>query len=69
VGDASKKVQTAYQTTLAEHGNELALLLDAPDQALDSLGQVGACIRAVRAGHVTRKGGYDGEYGVIKAET
>ena len=68
VGDTSKKVQAAYQTILAGHGNELALLLDAPDSALDSLGQVGACIRAVRAGRVTRKGGYDGEYGVIKAE-
>jgi len=68
VGVTSKKVQAAYQKILAEHGNELALLLDAPDSELDLLGQVGACIRAVRKGHVTRKGGYDGEYGVIRAE-
>jgi len=68
VGDTSKKVQAAYQKLLVEQGNELALLLDAPDATLDSLGQVGACIRAVRAGHVTRKGGSDGAYGAIKAE-
>ena len=68
VGDTSKKVLAAYQKILAEHGNELALLLDSPDSAMDSLGQVGACIRAVRAGRVTRKGGFDGEYGVIRAE-
>jgi PHP family Zn ribbon phosphoesterase len=67
VGDTSKKVQVAYQTILAEQGNELALLLDAPDSVLDSLGQVGVCIRAVRADRVTRKGGFDGEYGVIQA--
>lgn len=67
VVDTSKKVQAAYKKILEKHGNELALLLEASETELEALGQVGACIRAVRAGRVTRKGGYDGEYGVIRA--
>lgn len=67
VGESSKKVQVVYKTILETHGNELVLLLEASEAELASLGQVGACIRAVRDGRVTRKGGYDGEYGVIKA--
>jgi DNA helicase II / ATP-dependent DNA helicase PcrA len=68
VADSSKKVQAAYQKILAEQGNELAILLEKPEKELEKLGDVGACIRAVRAGRVLRKGGYDGEYGVIRAE-
>jgi DNA helicase II / ATP-dependent DNA helicase PcrA len=68
VADSSKKVQAAYQKILNDHGNELSILLEKPESELDALGSVGASIRAVRAGRVLRKGGYDGEYGVIKAE-
>jgi len=68
VADSSKKVQAAYQKILNDHGNELSILLEKPESELDALGAVGACIRAVRAGRVLRKGGYDGEYGVIRAE-
>jgi uncharacterized protein (TIGR00375 family) len=67
VADTSKKVQAAYQKILNDHGNELSILLAKPESELDALGAVGACIRAVRAGCVLRKGGYDGEYGVVKA--
>ena len=67
VADTSKKVQAAYQKILADHGNELSILLGKPESELDALGAVGTCIRAVRAGRVLRKGGYDGEYGVIRA--
>jgi DNA helicase II / ATP-dependent DNA helicase PcrA len=68
VADSSKKVQVAYQQMLNDHGNELSILLEKPESELETLGSIGACIRAVRAGRVLRKGGYDGEYGVIKAE-
>jgi len=68
VADSSKKVQAGYQKMLNDHGNEFSILLEKPESELETLGSIGACIRAVRAGRVLRKGGYDGEYGVIKAE-
>lgn len=63
----SKKVQKAYQKMLSEQGPELPLLLDAPQETLDGLGEIGAMITAVRQGRVIRKGGYDGVYGVVRA--
>ncbi len=67
IADTSKKVQVVYQKILHDYGNELSILLEKPESELDALGAVGACIRAVRAGRVLRTGGYDGEYGVIRA--
>jgi PHP family Zn ribbon phosphoesterase len=43
-----------------------ALLLDADDRRLESLGALGGMIRRVREGRVVRHGGYDGEYGTIR---
>jgi len=68
VGPGSKKIPAAYQCLLAEHGGELPLLLDSDRDTLDALGEVGVCIRAVREGRVTRQGGFDGQYGVIRAD-
>ena len=67
VGPSSKKIQPAYAQALAEHGGELPLLLDSGPDTLDALGPLGDCIRAVRDGRVTRQGGFDGEYGTIRA--
>ena len=61
---SSKKTKTMYAHVLAEHGSELPLLLDRDAATLGVLGDV---VRAVREGRVTRKGGFDGEYGVIRA--
>ena len=68
VGPSSKKIDAAYANVLAEHGSELPLLLDRGDDTLDALGGLGAHIRAVRENRVIRKGGFDGEYGIIRAE-
>lgn len=66
---SSKKVTAAYLRLLADAGPELALLLDAGDDALRELGRIGEMIRSVRAGRVIREGGYDGEYGTIRVQT
>ena len=67
VGPSSKKIPAIYSLVLAKYGSELPLLLDRGADALDALGKLGVCIRTVREGRVTRKGGFDGEYGVIRA--
>ena len=67
VGPSSQKVQAAYAQVLARHGSELSLLLDCDAATLDTLGKLGDGIRDVREGRVIRKGGFDGEYGIIRA--
>lgn len=61
----SKKVSSAYRRLLAEAGAELPLLLDANQGRLNELGAIGQLILHMRDGHVTRQGGFDGEYGSI----
>jgi DNA helicase-2/ATP-dependent DNA helicase PcrA len=65
VSAVSKKVQKMYGETLESFGPELPLLLDAPAETLSRLGKLGEAIQLVRAGRVTRLGGYDGVYGTI----
>lgn len=66
-GEASKKVQYAYEELLHNLGPEFYILRQAPIEAIER--QAGLCIaegvRRVRAGQVERLGGYDGEYGTI----
>ncbi|MCL1922232.1 MAG: endonuclease Q family protein, partial [Kiritimatiellaeota bacterium] len=68
VGPSSQKAMAAYRRLLAEYGSELPLLLDRDADTLGALGKIGDCIRAVREGRVIRQGGFDGKYGVIRAE-
>jgi len=66
VSSASKKVAAAYDRLLGDAGPELPLLLDAEAPTLAKLGGIGGAILGVREGRVSREGGYDGEYGVIR---
>jgi PHP family Zn ribbon phosphoesterase len=63
---SSKKVAKAYLQMLTDAGPELPLLLDAPPQRLSGLGRIGDSILRMRQGCVTRQGGFDGEYGVVR---
>lgn len=64
----SKAVKTAYMQLLDQAGPELPLLLDLPQSELNTLGDAGALISGMRAGRVTREGGFDGEYGSVRVE-
>ena len=67
VGAGSKKVQMAYRKLLAACGPELDILLHTPPEQLDAHGppRLSEAIRRLRTGQVFRRGGYDGEYGVV----
>lgn len=65
---ASKKVLARYAEALEAFGPELPLLLDTPAEALSRLGKLGEAILLVRAGKVSRIGGYDGVYGTIQVK-
>ena len=67
VGAGSKKVLAAYRKLLAACGPELEILLHAPPEQLDPHGpaRIGEAVRRLRAGQVFRRGGYDGEFGVV----
>ncbi|MEI8243422.1 MAG: endonuclease Q family protein [bacterium] len=66
-GAGSKKVQAAYRKLLAACGPELDILLRVPPEQLDAHGppRIGEAIRRLRAEKVFRRGGYDGEFGVV----
>ena len=67
VGACSKKAQRTYQKLLAACGPELDILLHTPIKQLDEHGpaRLGEAVRRLRAGKVFRRGGYDGEFGVV----
>jgi uncharacterized protein (TIGR00375 family) len=74
VGSASKKVETAYRSLIGHGGSELFLLMDMPQDALESLSAPGLsgealalAIQRMRQGAVSIHPGYDGEYGIIRA--
>ncbi|MHB9293709.1 putative ATP-dependent DNA helicase Rep [Hollandina sp. SP2] len=74
VGSASKKVETAYRSLIEQGGSELSLLMDMPQEALESLSAPGLsgeglslAIQRMRRGAVSIQPGYDGEYGIIRA--
>lgn len=68
-GSKSKTVQRSYERLIARLGPELAILSDMPLDEIDRAGSplLAEGIRRMRAGEVIREGGYDGEYGVIRA--
>ena len=68
VSSASKKVQAAYEALLSRLGPELSILRDLEPALIEQAGGflLGEAVRRLRAGQVTRQGGYDGEYGIIR---
>src|SRR5262249_37875986 len=67
-GAASKAVERSYDRLVAALGPELAILDAVPveDISRASSSLLGEAIARLRAGHVIREAGYDGEYGVIR---
>lgn len=70
VGPKSRKVGGLYQKIIGELGSELDILLEAPlpDIARHSA-PLAEGISRMRRGEVFRKGGFDGEFGVISVFT
>ncbi len=69
-GSKSVKVSRLYQELLGEMGSELDILLGhAPEDIARHSEALAEGVRRMRAGTVIRKGGYDGEFGVISVFT
>ena len=68
VGPKSKKVQTQLATLTHRLGPELTILRELPREEIASAGvpMLDEAIMRVRRGEVVLKGGFDGEYGVVK---
>jgi DNA helicase II / ATP-dependent DNA helicase PcrA len=71
VGPASKRVRAAYDRLLAACGPELAVLLTVPPKELEAHGppRLGEAMQRLRAGQVTRRGGFDGQFGFVRTLT
>ncbi len=67
VGRHSKKVQAEVDRLRADGRSEFALLLDIPESELARFAspEIVEAIRRMRAGQVTVRPGYDGEFGVV----
>ena len=67
VSSSSKKAQALYFDLLRRLGPEFTILREKTPEEIESAGGflMGEAIRRLRAGQVIRRGGYDGEYGVI----
>ncbi|MGI9420585.1 MAG: UvrD-helicase domain-containing protein [Geminicoccaceae bacterium] len=68
VGPGSKRVEKNYQHLVTSLGSELDILNHVPIEDIRRAddGLLGEAISRLRSGDVIRKGGYDGEYGVIR---
>lgn len=68
VGKSSKKVQEFYEKMISALGSEFSILIDLPLESIEKAGGplLKEAIKRVREGQITVKGGYDGQYGVIK---
>ena len=71
-GSGSKKVASAYRGIIEKAGSEFALLMDKSEEKIKAIQTVGLSgellalsIGRMRAGKVSIKPGYDGEYGII----
>lgn len=66
-GAKSKKVTELYAKVLARFGSELDILQTVPVEELAKfMPPLGEGVGRMRTGKVTREGGYDGEYGVVR---
>ncbi len=63
----TKKVNSTYEALLQAFDNELAILLDAPTEKIESASNptVAEAVKRVRAGQLNIEPGYDGEYGTV----
>lgn len=68
VGPASEAVRKVFHRLLANLGNELYILQEAPlaDIAAQSSSLVAEAVRRVRGGELDIHGGFDGEYGTVR---
>ena len=67
VSASSKKAQALYFDLLHKLGPEFSILREKSPEEIEHAGGflMGEAIRRLRSGQVIRRGGYDGEYGVI----
>lgn len=67
-GVASKRVQETYHALLRQLGNEFSILLSVPVNEIAKVAGVklAEAISLMRSGKVSVRGGYDGEYGIVK---
>ncbi|WP_297671467.1 UvrD-helicase domain-containing protein [uncultured Desulfovibrio sp.] len=67
VGSASRKVQEHYARLLRDLGPELDILCRLPVSDIRAYWEpLGEAVARMRRGQVYRRGGYDGEYGVVR---
>lgn len=68
VGPSSQKVALDYEKMLSSLGSELDILTTIPTDEIGKHGStlIKEAIIRMRSGRVIRKGGYDGEFGVIR---
>jgi uncharacterized protein (TIGR00375 family) len=67
VGPSSKEVMLQYSRAIARFGSEFNLLLQTALDEIDHASPLLAeAVSRMRSGHVMRKPGYDGEFGVIR---
>ena len=67
-GPATKGVMAQYQKAINRFGSEFNIFLHAPDEEIAAFSPLLAeAIVRIRAGKVIRQGGFDGQFGVIRA--
>lgn len=68
VGENTKRVAREYDRVVAAFGGELAVLREAPIEAIEGEGppRLAEALARVRTGDVRVEAGYDGEYGVVR---
>lgn len=68
VGVSSKKVMAAYYDVIKKGRSELNILTKMPADEIEKFGYplLGEAISRLRAGHVIKQSGFDGEFGKIK---
>ena len=64
----ARKATDAYQALVSRFGTELAVLLDAPAEDIESAAgaRIAEGVARVRSGDILIEPGYDGEYGTVK---
>ena len=69
-GVKSRKVMDRHEEIINRFGSELTVLLDVPEDDLAQYSApLGEAVARMRRGEVIRRGGFDGEYGVIRVFT
>ena len=66
-GPKSRKVMDRHVDVINRFGSELTVLMDVPEDDLAQyFAPLGEAVARMRRGEVIRRGGFDGEYGVIR---